>query len=396
MKKLLLIAAVFTLLFSLSANATETRTLVMGENNMIMMDDANVWLFPSRINNYGNLATAEFSWDDDDMYNFGINWKFNDDNPWVLGTYFSTEGDASPYTYTGVPLFSSYFYDAPGAPAYYGPALSSRSLDLLYGRNLGGFLFGFGFGLNNSSYTSEAENNDAEASFSQYIFSLGLTSQAGTWDVAAHIGLGNWTNKDPDGEEISEPDGYSDIMVLGRYFHKYNQTITFVPHASVHFGSRGATYNQDVVPGAIDYKESRTAFELGAGMNYTPVTNVLAVIDLGFQYEKIKAEEAGADDENLTTTRLPYFRVGLEGEVFSWMDARFGVVSNWERFKFEDSYKSTYFDNQTYLGIGLNFNRLHLDTYMDPEIVLDGFNFISGSDEVDDLNFKVSALYELF
>jgi len=43
------------------------------------------------------------------------------------------------------------------------------------------------------------------------------------------------------------------------------------------------------------------------------------------------------------------------------------------------------------LGVGLNFGKFHLDTYTDPQIILDGFNFISGSEDAYDLN-SASAL----
>ena len=101
MKKILLLTIFTLMILSLSSFATDTRVLTMGDNNNILMDDANIWLYPSRIYNYPDIATAEFSnyYDrvsvSDDMYVYdeqitrlGVNWKFGGDNPWVLGTYF--------------------------------------------------------------------------------------------------------------------------------------------------------------------------------------------------------------------------------------------------------------------------------------------------------------------
>ena len=51
-------------------------------------------------------------------------------------------------------------------------------------------------------------------------------------------------------------------------------------------------------------------------------------------------------------------------------------------------------ENQTYLGFGFHWNRLHIDTYTDPEIFLNGFDFISG-DGPGDMNFRISAVYEM-
>ncbi len=400
MKKAIILALAFVMVIGVSAMATETRTVVMGQNNHIMLDDANVWLYPSRINNYPNIATAEANWDYDDMYNVGVNWKFGEENPWVLGTYFSTNGEYYPQGYTGNPLGNmSYLYYGPSMDAaakqQYITYGTGRSFDLLYGRKLGTFNFGFGLGYNHASYKSEESGDETEEAFTQYTVSLGITPDAGNWDVAAHIAMGSWTDKDSDGADQSESDGYSDIAILGRYFHKMNNTVTLVPHAMIAFGSRGEKFTGDYEANT-DYKEKLTSFEVGVGMNYTPVTNVLAVLDFGFWQDKLKYETEGAEDETESWTSFPYWRLGLEGEVFNWLDVRAGATSDWGGYKWEDNYKYGSIMNETYFGAGLNFNRLHIDTYMDPEILLDGFNFISGSTDQDDLNFQVSVLYEMF
>ena len=87
----IVIAILSLLVITASAFATETRTMVMGNNNMIMVDDANIFTFPGRVYNYPNLALGEISDNTRDcFYNMGITWQFNDDNPWVLGTFLST------------------------------------------------------------------------------------------------------------------------------------------------------------------------------------------------------------------------------------------------------------------------------------------------------------------
>lgn len=414
MKKAIIFALALVTLMSISAMATETRTKVMGNNNNIMLDDANVYLYPSRIVNYPNIAIGEltdmFS-GSDMLYKVGVNWKFGEEKPWVLGTYFSTVGDFLPIDYYGDYMMdwdelgylrdSYYWYpDAAGKANALAYQSIARSFDIVYGRTFGAYNFGFSFGYNHSSYKSEAPNDNEKESFSVLEFGLGLTPTSGKWDIAAKIALGSWTDENSAGANETEPDGYSDISLMGRYFHKVNNTVTLVPHASVAFGSRGVDVNDTLYGGFNDWKQTRTLFELGCGMNYTPVTNVLAVLDFGIQSEKIKNEQdtsatAGTEDKE-SWTNFPYFRVGVEGEVFSWLDARLGVTSEWANYKLEDAWKYADIVNQTYLGVGLNFNRLHIDTYMDPELLMDGFNFISGSNDAEDMNFQVSLLYEMF
>jgi hypothetical protein len=368
-----------------------------------------------------------------------VNWKFGEENPWFLGTYFSTEGDFLPFDYYGNFLMDDYdhlgylrdgYYEGyPTAKAAVQSYLgSSRSFNLVYGRTFGTNNFGFSFGYNHSSYSSDVDSsantsiNQEKESFSAMEFGVGLTPTSGKWDIALKFMTGTWTEENFRGIMESEPDGYNDLSIMARYFHKYNNTITFVPHVMMSMGKRGVDYNNYDNPdslgfGYYDYKQSRTAFEVGCGMNYTPVTNVLAVIDFGISYEKVKTEydswEEGEDDEPVLTTgedtqsytAFPYFRVGVEGEVFSWLDARMGVTSDFASAKFKDEYNNggeepnyKYGDivNTTYLGAGLNFNRLHIDTYMDPQLLLDGFDFVSGNSNTSQMNFQVSVLYEMF
>ena len=73
MKKMLTVALMMLLMMSINAFASETRVMTMGDNNTILLDDANIWEFPSRINDYPNLAIAEFSYAGDNRFgNFGI------------------------------------------------------------------------------------------------------------------------------------------------------------------------------------------------------------------------------------------------------------------------------------------------------------------------------------
>ncbi len=411
MKKSLIFGIILMLAASF-AYATETRLLTMGENYTVMVDDYNIWMFPSRINMYPNIAVGEFTRGgySDGFYQFGVNWKFGEQKPWVLGTYFTSTYPDYPGPYYG------YWVSSYGIDAEYGPSdldvPNNRKIDLFYGRKLGTQNFGFALGYVSSGWKSEESGNDAEESFSHYTLTLGLTPDNGQWDIAGLFALGTWTDKNENGDDESKPDGYSDIQLYGRYFHKVNQTITLVPHAGVWFGKHGQKtwFDDEGDPDTLAYSSKLTAFELGCGMHYQPVTNVLAVLDFGFQMGKITEEytnlmlDTSVNYKN-TETNLPYWKLGVEGDVFPWLDVRFGAVSNWFSWKVENDvsgsldYKSSGASTWTYLGLGFNWNRLHIDTYTDPELFLKGFDFISGSDYYGGgsyMNWQLSVLYEMF
>ena len=153
------------------------------------------------------------------------------------------------------------------------------------------------------------------------------------------------------------------------------------------------------------------SIDLGSGMHYTPANNVLAVIDFGINYTKVNFEDdntvnEGSGDvlvtykENVKIFSLPYIKLGFEGDVFSWMTARFGATTYWRNMTWEDEDDSDkeiyrYPSNKTYMGLGFNWNRLHIDAYTDPELFLNGFDFVSGSGGNEQMNFQLSVLYDM-
>ncbi|MFZ5981187.1 MAG: hypothetical protein ACOYVF_11210 [Candidatus Zixiibacteriota bacterium] len=480
MKKILLLTICTLMIMSLSSYATDTRVLTMGDNNNILMDDANIWLYPSRIFNYPDIATAEFSnyyYDyypiADDMYVYneqitrlGVNWKFGGDNPWVLGTYFHNNETftKSQSDYTVHPYINQVFN------------LPNKRGDLFYGRMLGQNQFGFHFGFVHSSY-SEDDGEDGyldEANFALYNFEFGLTGMNGKLDLAAGIEMFTYKYADtrdknqgqylPLGDTTTvysafdtlKADGNMTLSLRGRYMYEYSPTYTFIPHLSFIYGKykyedydwmqHYDTLDSEIPP--VDsvfyhylmdlnftHEYKYTEFDLGIGMQYTPTTNVLAVIDFGVKFTNLKQEREYKTTGNYSFTHyiedpdspgdsiwvktdttfeykrkmnyFPYFKVGVEADVFDWMDIRLGATSMWGKYTYEYSdydpynwanyllkYSYKYPYNTTYLGLGFNFNRLYIDCYVDPGVVLDGFNFISGSS--NEMNYQISLLYEMF
>lgn len=385
MKKLLILTMAFMFMLSSMAFATETRVMTMGNNNMILLDDANTSIFPGRVLEYPNLAIGEFS--SNDFNSFGINWKFGSSSkPWVLGTYFSTMATMEPNDYQGNGIVS---WDLTRE--------NNRRIDLFYGRGMGNSNFGLNLTLAHSSQSREFTSDQQDESFALYDFNFGLSGLNGDWDVAAGIAFGSITDKDAAGKAETEGDGYYDFTASARFFHNYNPTYTFVPHVSVAIGSHGTKATADTT------SYDRTAFDIGVGMNYEPATNVLAVLDFGFQYHKITTESAtgaGTTSMDQSDFSIPYFKLGLDADIFKWLDFRAGATSFWTNSKMDailgaesGQFKSNSASNETFLGFGFHWNRLHVDTYANPALFLDGFNFISGS--TNDMNFQISVLYEM-
>ena len=393
MKKLIFITLILTLVLAMSAFASRTRVLTMGNNNTILVDDANIWQFPSRINDYPGLAIAEIA--TGDVAQFGIHWRYNDDNPWVLATYFDNMAPLQTDDLMGGNLVPFDF-----------ALLDNRRINLLYGRMMGGNAFGARFSITHSSRdsTSNPPVASIKESFGYYQLTLGLTSAARDWDVAFNLGVGSWTDEEDELIQFKS-DGYYDFSLEGRLFWT-GPNLTHVPHAKLMLSKRGiedfgggnAAINANTFTG--------TMFELGIGQVYTPSNNVEAVLDFGFMFSSVKHkfEDIVTPANNLERTdkvrTIPFFKLGLDAEVFRWMDLRFGATSFWNRETDDEStiavaieFKDNLSRNDTFLGFGFHWGNFHVDTYADPQLFLEGLNFISGANQ--NMTFQISATYEM-
>ena len=404
-----------------------TRALTMGENSTVLHDQSNIWMFPSRINNYPDLAVAEFGYpdayvlddtiaDDSPFQRLGVHWKFNEENPWVLATYFHNR---APFDNTFLPI------DLP----LHGPMVddeasySNHRMDLFYGRVLGKNDFGFHFGYVHSSWKLEAPSALDELAYSQYNIDVGLTMAEGALDLAAGVELYSFTDLETQTQDLfyvsaddAKSKGNHALYARCRYFYEYGPTYVFVPHAELALGKyefQDYDWNSIDDINELDFTRKYTTFDVdvGVGMQYLPITDVIAVLDAGVRTFSVRTETrhtalgngSPVADTTLeykeTYYALPYFKLGFEADVFQWLYIRLGGTTYWTkatRDNISGDYKviEKYPYNQLYLGLGFNWKHLHVDCYTDPELFLNGLDFISGSGS-DRMNFQMTVWYEM-
>ncbi len=417
MKRYLIITFSLLLFMGVSSFATNTRVLTMGDNNMILLDEANIWLFPSRINDYPNLAIGEFG-QPGDFTEFGIHWKFKEENPCVLGMYLHNSTAVYPMSspVRTLPYFGEpYGYDPSFVPFDWS-LMSNQRIDLIYGRYISGKPFGIHLGIIHSSQKrndDDPSDGKDEEGFAVYHLAVGLTPNPNT-DIVVGLELMTWTDKETDDTGTppypsynkSKPKGNKALYAMARRFFPdpwgLGTDYTAIPHAAIFYAKNEAEYYSTPPPSLLQTdKYTRSGVELGVGLQYAPSSDAMAVIDFGLRYGKLDGEFAitGAptNDASLKTVTVPFFKAGADVKVFDWMDLRLGATSYWDRYTLENDspYKLTqnYADNATYLGFGFHWGNLHVDTYTDPDLFLDGFNFISGT--TNNMNFQISALYEI-
>jgi hypothetical protein len=416
MKRFLMISFVMLLLLSMSSFATNTRVMTMGDNNTILMDEANIWEFPSRINDYPNIAVGEFGYSGNYFQDFGVHWQFDQVNPWVLGTYFHNSDilfpPSDPYGFG--PFFYIFPFNDGGDPS--ASLLPNQRIDLFYGRKLGAQQnpFGVRLSLIHSSQENKVTGAESKEGFSVYDLALGLTLGGGLTDISLGFMMMSWTDEAllPTAGttyDESKPSGNYQIYAMGRRFWQLTPTYTAVPHVGLAVGKTEAEYYMEDGAGAADslFETDKFTFleiDLGIGLQFAPSNDAMAVIDAGIQYSKLDGEYDNNGviiDAKGKTFTLPYFKMGADLKVFNWMDLRLGSTSYWDRDSFEASdpgvvledFSMNYPSNNTYLGFGFHWGNLHVDTYTDPEVFLNGFNFISGNSS--SFNYQLSALYEI-
>jgi hypothetical protein len=416
MRRFLMISFALLLLMSVSSFATNTRVMTMGDNNTVLMDEANIWEFPSRVVDYPNIAIGEFGYPNS-FQDFGVHWQFNQTAPWVLGTYFHNSETilppVDPFGY-GYSFYIFPFNDG-GDPTNF--LLPNQRIDLFYGRKLGQQQNPFGSRLSivHSSQEDKVPGQLGTEAFAIYDLALGLTVGGGLTDLSLGFSLMTWTDEDTNPADSSvydesKPSGNYQFYGMARRFIQLTPTYTAVPHVGFNIGKTEAEYY--LLNGGTDSlaetdKYNWFMIDLGVGLQYAPSNDAMAVIDAGIQYYKLSGDNTttgtgGATvDANEKVLTIPYFKMGADLKVFNWMDLRLGAESFWDRYSFDaqsgstifEDYAQNYPSNETFLGFGFHWGNLHVDTYTDPQVFLNGFNFISG--QTSSFNWQLSALYEI-
>lgn len=401
MKKLLIFAVLCMFMLGGMTYATDTRVMTMGDANNIVKDDANIWLYPSTINYFPKLFIGEYeSYGGegsgmDDLWRVGANLLFGEDSekPMVLGAYFSTD------------RYGHYILDMEDEV--------DQRISLFYGREIKEIPFGFYLG-----FWSEGDKNEdtdvtdnQEQGLKRLEFGFGLSPMQKKLDLSFKLAMTTWTDEDynwwgSDSGYVSESEasGNMDIDFMARYWMAPIGNYTLIPHGALMMEKQGVDwYGYDgsgwVVLGTDEYKTME--LNLGLGMNYDAGSDVLVVGDFGFAIRNVEwtTDYTDPDTDDYEYTRkylvLPYFKLGIDANVFKWMDFRCGVTKSWETRTDEPGpdMKQTYWyaDTDTYLGAGFMWGNFTIDAWIAHDFLENGPYFVSGASH--DLNERVTLKY---
>ncbi|MCC6476227.1 hypothetical protein IT157_04155 [bacterium] len=363
LRKILFIVLALVILMPATSHATISRVIGMGgaETNWIIKDAYNSAIWPQLVKNYGSQAGAEFytgnqGWDFQKAY---VNYEFGDE---ASALQFAIDK-------TNTRTFGD---DTALAPLDAIPG-GYNKLNITYGRPIGeDMLIGVALNYGGKSYTEEPGGTDN--SYSQMGLSFGLTAMENKLDAALAFETASW-EIGSDAGVAAEGDGASSIGLAARYWHELNDNYKIIPT----LGFATHTDNTKVPAGSNEYSE--TMIKVGCGNNWTPKENLLVITDFGLHMNNATMTPAGGTEATADEMDL-YWRVGVESKIFEWLNGRFGAERAWEgtAYDFGGGAEETIGApvSATYLGATVHWNRLVLDTIVNPDFLGWGPNFVSG------------------
>jgi hypothetical protein len=389
-KKFFVSVLLVLVLVPLAANATVSRLEGLGGsgdplwwgtpgNIFVLHDAATPAIWPQLVQQYPNLAGGEFhdgtgAWDLEKVY---VNYAWGEKKAalqFSLDKYYSDR-----FIYMPDPLNDG------GVPS---------RLMINYGRKLGEDML-LGVGL---SYWGDSQK---DTSFEQSASVIGLkVGLSGTgdheWDAVVGFEMPGWTDDNSAGT-VTENDGSMGIHFAGRYWWNYSETASLIPNLRFQMLKNGAKGSGSPAP---TISASTTHIGVGAGHNWWPVENTLVFFDFGIILESTTYEFTPTPpsvDYDESMNALPYWRLGFETTVFSWLDGRLGAERAWASYSasgdgapLEPEYSTSM--TNTFIGATAHWNRMVLDMVMNPGWFEDGPNFISGMSNT--LLYRLSLKYD--
>lgn len=375
MKKLFSLIVV-ALLVASTAFATGTRVGTMGGNDQIIKDRTNIGMYPQLVTAYPNMMYGEINGGG------ALN---------TVGGHYALPMGTLGLVFTADPIGNTF---SPVTPI-------PQKLGLLYGYDMGDMVIGLGLSMYGESYKAEITKpaeDKTETGASGLGINVGL-SMMKALDVGIHFNMFSWVNNAADGKVINEGSGNSDFGLDGRYAIEMSPTYKLIPYVSfalVGEGWKGGPAGAD----GDELKTSTMDLDIGIGNNMHFADNkVMAVANAGIAMNntttdwtpKVGTATTGKENHSM----LPYFTIGLEGEMYSWLDIRMGAQKMWHGKSTEDNdgNKESWGDvmDGYFVGAGFHFGGLDIDAQVNPNFLLSGPNFISGG--VNDLATQLTLTY---
>jgi hypothetical protein len=399
--------SVFLALSFLAAGAgfsTVTRVKTMGRVNQYILDDANVFLYPSMITRFSDRFL--FDYGEDGSLPLSQQEGIRGFNGLAGGLFYGLDD----YNHLGFIVNANDRSNGNGitvgAPGYTFPVTLDDFIGIFYGYDADALDFGLELDLSSSkNEVTEPQAQRFEDKVSRFGIRGGIsydTDGGDLFNVAVGFVNTSFTDETIGAEgptTIAENDGYNTIDVTARLFHKMNEEVSLVPVFEWMMDKRGVSLDTGAdadTDAELDEVKTNT-IRASLGADITPSERTLVVAAAGVQIQSGENTVQGDKIEDTSRDYLPFVKAGIEAEVKSWCDFRAGVEK--QLFTTSDEFSDTTqadtdqsgADFQGFVGAGFYVADLVIDVQIDNTFLDRGPYFLSG--ENGNMNARVSLLY---
>lgn len=405
MKRTVVLLFALSFLITSAGFSTITRVKTMGRVNQYILDDANVFLYPSMIVKYSNRFLFDAGEDGTLPLSQQIGVRgFNG----IAGGFFYGLDD---YNHLGFVVNANDRSSGNGMTVGVGgmytfPVTLDDFIGIFYGYDAEMVDVGVEIDLSSSKNSATAPDTAKfEDTVSKFGIRGGITYDMTNGDMfnAAFTFLNtSFTDESPGvSDPVAEADGYKTIAASARLFHKANEEVTLVPAFEWVNMTEGVNWDSgtdaDTDKELDEHKTNQIFASLGANIN--PNEKTLVVAAAGIKLESEETTDQGEKQSDDSFKYLPFLKAGIEAEVKSWCDFRAGVEKQLWSSKHEPDTPSTGnpttetggSDFQGFIGAGFYVADLVIDAQISTDFLHRGPYFISGS--AADLNSRITLLY---
>jgi hypothetical protein len=425
MKRTLLVVLALSFVVASSGFSTITRVKTMGRVNQYVLDDANVFLYPSMIVRYSDRFL--FDYGEDPTLEIGVNEGIRGFSGLAGGVFYGLDD----YNHIGFIVNANDRTNGNGitvgvpvrgdASDYTFPVTLDDFIGIFYGYDASTVDVGLELDLSKSkNAVTNPEELRLEDKVSQFGIKGGISYDMASGDLFnVAFGFVNTSFTDeisaaasPDTTDqgpsaIAENDGYNTINLTARLFHKMNDELTLVPVFEWMIAKQGVNWDSPLAetgdqPGnpdtAAELDEVKTnTIRASLGMDISPSEKALVVAAAGIKIESGETTFQGDKLEESSSKFLPFVKAGIEAEVKPWCDFRAGVEKQlWTSS--EEPVDTLLTDTeqggadfQGFIGAGFYVADLVIDVQIDNQFLHRGPYFISG--QSGNLNSRISVLF---
>lgn len=404
MKRTLLVVLALSFLVAGSGFSTITRVKTMGRVNQYILDDANVFLYPSMITRYSDRFLFDYGEDgslplsqQEGIRGFtglsgGVFYGVNETSH--LGFIVNANDRQNG---NGITV---------GVPGYTFPVTLDDFIGIFYGYDAASVDVGLELDLSKSKDAiTDPQAQRFEDTVSRFGIRGGISydmTNGDLFNVAVGFVNTSFTDETPaaDGPTtLAENDGYNTIDVAARLFHKMNDEVTLVPVFEWMIAKQGVSWDSPAdadTDAELDEVKTNT-IRASLGADISPSENTLVVAAAGIKIESGETTFQGDKSSESSFNYLPFVKAGVEAEVKSWCDFRAGVEKQLFTTSSEPvdtaatDTEDTGADFQGFIGAGFYVADLVIDVQIDNKFLSRGPYLISG--ESGNLNTRISVLY---